>query len=315
MSLLNKKYNLKLKKDLEGMDNSCRNFWKLIKDLTGLSTAKSSSAPSAEAIADHFSAKMSNGRDEDDDDFKSDDDKRIPLSTFKIPRKNVLKSLKKLDPNKSIDGIGPRFLKECADVIEPGVIRLFKIIVKKSTFVSKWKVQRVTPVHKHGSKADPKKYRPMPVVDNLSAVFEDTLKPQFSSWAHEFIPGWQFGFVLGCGTDDYGNALTLKIQDCLERRKQGVLIATDIQGTFDRCWWARMKAHAKKKGLRRKALRLFKSYLHKRYLKVVSQGKSSTLKEIFSSVPQDGKWSDFLFDLDVSELADSLCGEAIPFGY
>ena len=41
----------------------------------------------------------------------------------------------------------------------------------------------------------------------------------------------------------------------------------------------------------------------------------SCLKEIFSSVPQGGKWSDFLFDLDISELVDSLCGEAIPFGY
>ena len=72
-----------------------------------------------------------------------------------------------------------------------------------------------------------------------------------------------------------------------------------------------MKARAKKKGLRKRALRLFKSYLHKRYLKVMSQGKTSTLKEIFSSVPQGGKWSDFLFDLDISELADSLCGEAM----
>ena len=53
----------------------------------------------------------------------------------------------------------------------------------------------------------------------------------------------------------------------------------------------------------------------KRYLKVVAQGKSSTLKEIFSSVSQGGKWSDFLFDLDISELADDLCAEVIPFGY
>ena len=82
----------------------------------------------------------------------------------------MLKSLKKLDPNKSINGFDPRFLKECADVIEPAVTRLFKIIVKKSTFVSKWKVQRVTPVHKRGSKSDPKKYRPVSVVDNLSAL-------------------------------------------------------------------------------------------------------------------------------------------------
>ena len=50
-------------------------------------------------------------------------------------------------------------------MIEPAVTRLFKIIVKKSAFVSKWKVQRVTPVHKRGSKADPKKYRPVSVVE------------------------------------------------------------------------------------------------------------------------------------------------------
>ena len=199
-----------------------------------MSTSKSNSVPSPEALADHFATKMSNGRNEDDD-FTPNDDSCIPLSTFKIRRKTVLKSLKKLDPNKSINGFGPRFLKECAEVVEPAVTRLFKIVVKKSAFVSKWKVQRVTPVHKRGSKADPKKHRPVSVVDNLYAVFEDTLKPHFSSWAQEFIPDWQFGFVPGCGTDDYGIALTLKTQDGLERRKEGVLIATDIQGAFDRC--------------------------------------------------------------------------------
>jgi hypothetical protein len=76
-----------------------------------------------------------------------------------------------------------------------------------------------------------------------------------------------------------------------------------------------MKKRLKKKGLRKRALRLIKSYLHKRYLQVVSQGSTSTLKEIFSSVPQGGKWSDFLFDLDVSEMADSLSAELVPFGY
>ena len=171
-----KAYNQRIKKNLEEMNNTDRNFWILIKDLTGLSTSKSNSAPSPEALADHFATKMSNGRNEDDD-FTPNDDRCIPLSTFKIRRKTVLKSLKKLDPNKSINGFGPRFLKECAEVIEPAVTRLFKIVVKKSAFVSKWKVQRVTPVHKRGSKADPKKYRPVSVVDNLSAVFEDTLKP------------------------------------------------------------------------------------------------------------------------------------------
>jgi hypothetical protein len=77
----------------------------------------------------------------------------------------------------------------------------------------------------------------------------------------------------------------MTIQDCLNRRKQGILIATDIRGAFDRCWWARMKRRLKKKGMRKRALRLLKCYLNKRFLKVVAQGTESSLKEIFSSVP------------------------------
>ena len=80
-------------------------------------------------------------------------------------------------------------------------------------------------------------------------------------------------------------------------------------------WWARAKSRLKKKGMKKRALRLLKSYLSKRFIQVISQGSKSTLKEIFSSVPQGGKWSDFLFDLDISELPDSLSAEAIPFGY
>ena len=92
-------------------------------------------------------------------------------------------------------------------------------------------------------------------------------------------------------------------------------IATDIQGAFDRTWWARIKKRAEKKGLKKRALKLFKSYLYQRFLKVVAQGKESSLKKIFLSVPQGGKWSSFLFDLDISELPDDLCADVVPFGY
>ena len=111
------------------MSNADRNFWALIKDLSGLSTsaARSSSTPSVKAIADHFAHKMSNGKDEEDDDFTPNDDTYIPLSSFKIRHKSVLKSLKKLDPSKSTNGFGPRFLKECAEVLAPSVTRLFKL--------------------------------------------------------------------------------------------------------------------------------------------------------------------------------------------
>ena len=34
----------------------------------------------------------------------------------------------------------------------------------------------------------------------------------------------QYGFIPECGTTDYGAALTFTIQDCLQRRRQGILI-------------------------------------------------------------------------------------------
>ena len=170
---------------------------------------------------------MSNGKDEEDDDFTPNDTYHVHLSTFKIRYKDVLKSLKNLDPQKSANGFGPRFLKECAAVLAPACTRLFRMIVKKSSFVSKWKIQRVSPVHKRGKISLPKMYRPVSVVGNLSAVFKDVAKPRFEARACRFIPDWQYGFIPRCATDDYNAALTLKIQNCLEGRKQGVLIATD----------------------------------------------------------------------------------------
>ena len=176
-----KAYNVKIKNRLDAMSNADRNFWSLIKELTGLSNVQSKSAPSPEALAEQFATKISNGKDQDDDGFNPNSNHSIPLSSFRVRRKDVLKSLKNLDPNKSANGFGPRFLKECAVVLASSITTLFRFVVKKSSYVSKWKIQRVTPVHKRGSRSDPSKYRPVTVVDNLSAVFEASIQEMGSS--------------------------------------------------------------------------------------------------------------------------------------
>ena len=58
-----KSYNVQIKKRVDQMSAADGDFWTLIKDLAGLSSAKSSSAPSADALATHFAKKMSNGKD------------------------------------------------------------------------------------------------------------------------------------------------------------------------------------------------------------------------------------------------------------
>lgn len=130
-----KQHNVKMKAKLDEMSTSDSNFWSLIKELSGLTGSRSSSTPSVDDLATHFAEKMSNDKDEEDHDFTPNSDARCPISSFKITRRQNKRSLKKLDPSKSVNGLGPRFVKESADVLTDSVARLFKPIVKKSKYV------------------------------------------------------------------------------------------------------------------------------------------------------------------------------------
>ena len=83
------------------------------------------------------------------------------------------------------------------------------------------------------------------MVNNLSSVFEGTVSPQLSKWIAIFTPDCQFGFTAECGCTHYGAALSFKISDCLERRGEGIGVATDVKGAFDRSWWAMIKEKLK----------------------------------------------------------------------
>ena len=160
----------------------------------------------------------------------------------------------------------------------------------------------MTPLHKRDSVNDPANYRPVTVLINLSVYFESAIDDQLYTWVEHFVPDSQYGFLRGCGTDDYGAAVAFTLQDCLERRCEGVLISLDVKGAFDRCWWQRLKNRFEQKGMGGRALKLMKSYLFERFIQVVCNGKASTVRQIFSGVPQGAKWSPSLWDFDISEL-------------
>jgi hypothetical protein len=132
---------------------------------------------------------------------------------------------------------------------------------------------------------DAKNYRPLSVLVNLSVYFEASVDPQLDIWISEFVPDNQFCFVKGTGTGDYGAALSITIQTHLNNKGEGILISLGVAGAFDRVWWGRLKARFKKRGMRRKALKLMYSYLKKRFIQVVTGGEKPDPKEIFSGVP------------------------------
>ena len=67
-----------------------------------------------------------------------------------------------------------------------------------------------------------------------------------------------------------------------------------------------LKRKLKKRGMRRRALKLLKNYLFKRPFRIVAQGKPSTKKEIFSSAPQGAKWSNDMHNFDCADREDEI---------
>ena len=216
----------------------------------------------------------------------------------------MLKSLNGLDTHKSINGIPNIMMKECAQVLHAPLTLLFRRICRDGEFPDKWKLGRITALHKRGLISKPEQYRPVTMLLNIELVFEDVVLPQLYKFLEKFIPPSQFGFLKACGTQDFGALLVLKIFLALERGSDVLLVSLDVAGAFDRVWHAGLLKKLKAAGMSSRALRLMKGYLQKRYIQVVVGDERSKIHEIFSSVPQGGKWSAPLWDFEIATLED-----------
>ena len=116
------------------MEKTDKQFWRITKEFGGVSCARSGAAPSAEALVDHFAAKMTNGKDIEDEDFTPVDSlTSFPINNFKIRFKKVLSVLKSIVNSKSANGVSPVFWKDTADTIVPAVCKLFKLIIRDAS--------------------------------------------------------------------------------------------------------------------------------------------------------------------------------------
>ena len=286
---------------------SSRDFWTLTKQVAGLQRQGSTAAPSVEDLTTHFADKMTIDPVLDEMEFEATDIQvKMKITKWKVSRERVLDVLKSLNVNKAVNGVSPRFLRQCAESIVDAEHSLHKRIVRDAIYPTDWKCPRVTAIHKREEVTLSKNYRPVSALPNRSLVFERTLAPQVAAFCESITPDDQFGFVTKCGTVDYGALLSMVLQDALNRRLHAMLISLDVAGAFDKTWHKALIAKLKKGGLRGKALRLMISYLLLRYLVVVMAGAASEKKRITCGVPQGGIWSPNFWDVAVNDLSQQI---------
>ncbi len=128
------------------------------------------------------------------------------LEVIKILKSEDFYALSGLNPWKAYgpDGVPPIVLKNCASVLTPCLVKLFRLCLSTSAFPSYWRYAYVQPVPKKGDRCDPSSYRSIALISCLSKAFEIILNRKFLKHLSSFnlLSNHQYGFGKGRSTGD-----------------------------------------------------------------------------------------------------------------
>ena len=94
-----------------------------------------------------------------------------------MSQETVLKHLQNLDENKAagLDNLSGKFLKDGATVLAKPISQICNLSIKYSIFPSDYKTEKLKSLFKHGSKTDPKNYRPISLLPLVSKLIETVI--------------------------------------------------------------------------------------------------------------------------------------------
>ena len=91
----------------------------------------------------------------------------------------------KINKSPGIDGIGAKLLKDAEDTICECLANIFNLSLQSGIFLDDWKLARIMPIYKDGSKTECGNYRPISVISIVAKVFEKLVCNQLRSFMKE----------------------------------------------------------------------------------------------------------------------------------
>ena len=134
-----------------------------------------------------------------------------------------------------MDEISPRFLRDGAEMLAKPISDIINLSIKLSTFTDKYKIAKLTPLFKKGSKTDPKNYRPISLPPLISNLIEQTIHIQTQEYLeiNGLIYKFWSSFMKIFSTDSCLVHLTDYIIKDMDKGQHTGMILTDLQKAFD----------------------------------------------------------------------------------
>ena len=222
-----------------------------------------------------------------------------PDRVFSFERINVqevVNLVKGIDGGKAtgLDNIPCKLLKIAADVVAPSLTCIFNQSLLTGIYPSDWKLAKVTPIFKTGSKTNLNNYRPISVIPAVAKIFEKIIYDQLYNYlnVNNLSTSCQSGFR------SLHSTLTALLETSNNSCGVNGVIFIDLKKAFDTIDHEIILQKLAKYGVDQDALKWFKSCLTNRLQRCTGKQLPRLQCNPFKlwSSPRINNWSSTLFD-------------------